>query len=91
MKQDLNFPKIVDFSIYKTNNSKMVNIFIKINGNSYKINQYLTIFSLLLYLGFKIDFIIIDHNGTLLRRKDWSKTVLNNNDHIEILTIAGGG
>jgi sulfur carrier protein len=62
-----------------------------INGKKYQSSSHLTIFSLLLYLGFKLNLIVIDYNGTVLPREWWSKTILNDKDNIEILTIAGGG
>jgi sulfur carrier protein len=48
-------------------------------------------FSLLKYLGFKLDLIVIDYNGTILPREFWATTKLQNQDKIEILTVAGGG
>ena len=65
--------------------------YISINGKNYSINSSLTIFSLLLYLGFKLNLVVIDYNGTILPREFWSSTFLEKNDRIEILTIAGGG
>ena len=50
-----------------------------------------TISSLLLYLGFKTDLIVVDYNGTILQKEFWHNTQLKTNDNIEILTIAGGG
>lgn len=65
--------------------------YISINGKNYSIKSSLTIFSLLLYLGFKLNLVVIDYNGTILPREFWSLTLLEKNDQIEILTIAGGG
>ena len=62
-----------------------------INGNLYKADISLTIFSLLNYLGFKLDLVVIDYNGTILTKDRWSLTTLKNKDNLEILTIAGGG
>jgi|TARA_B110000046_G_scaffold40692_1_gene45134 sulfur carrier protein len=62
-----------------------------INGELYKSKTSLTTFSLLKYLGFKLDLIVIDYNGTILPREFWATTKLQNQDKIEILTVAGGG
>jgi sulfur carrier protein len=64
---------------------------ILINGKTYQTSNSLTLFSLLFYLGFKLNLIVIDYNGTILPKEYWSQTLLSNNDSIEILTIAGGG
>ena len=43
------------------------------------------------YLGFNKNVIVIDYNGTVLEKNLWEETYLNNNDCLEILSIAGGG
>ena len=62
-----------------------------LNGETYKYEISFTISSLLLYLGFKTDLIVVDYNGTILQKEFWHNTQLKTNDNIEILTIAGGG
>ena len=69
----------------------MSDLNLTINGKSYKTKSTLTVFSLLLYLGFKLNLVVIDYNGTILPKEFWSKTFLREKDQIEILTIAGGG
>lgn len=64
---------------------------ININGERYESDTTLDIFSLLKYLGFKLNLVVIDYNGTILPKEFWSKTLLKNGDNVEILTIAGGG
>jgi len=68
----------------------MKNTFI-INGQVYKFRSQLTICSLLQYLGFNTNLIVIDYNGTILQKNFWEQTKLTSNDKIEILTVAGGG
>lgn len=62
-----------------------------INGALYQCTNSFTIFSLLSYLGFNTNLIVIDYNGVILPKESWNRTGLNTNDRIEILTLAGGG
>ena len=64
---------------------------LKINGEAYTYSSSFTVFSLLQYLGFKIDLLVIDYNGTVLPKECWHSTWLKNNDTLEFLTVAGGG
>ena len=66
---------------------------IQINGQSYLYNNNTTINvgDLLTYIGFNKNVIVIDYNGFILERKNWSETVIQNKDSLEILSIAGGG
>ena len=62
-----------------------------INGKRYKYKYSFTVLSLLTYLGFKTDLIVVDYNGTILQKEFWPQTRINSNDMLEILTVAGGG
>ena len=62
-----------------------------INGQTYKYNASFTVLSLLTYLGFKVNLIVVDYNGVVLQKEFWPITNLKNNDKLEILTVAGGG
>ena len=62
-----------------------------INGQIYKYNAPFTVLSLLTYLGFKVNLIVVDYNGVILQKEFWNLTNLKNNDKLEILTVAGGG
>lgn len=62
-----------------------------INGGVYKFTAAFTVSSLLDYLNFNKNIIVIDYNGAILQKEIWSDTKLRNADRIEILTIAGGG
>ena len=64
---------------------------ITINGEMYRYTGAFTIFSLLRYLGFNIDLIVVDYNGAILQKEFWDCTYLGEMDTLEILTIAGGG
>ena len=64
---------------------------LNINGSKYLSNSSLTISELMSYLGFNKNVIVIDYNGIILENTLWEKTLLNNEDSLEILSIAGGG
>ena len=62
-----------------------------INSSNYIFESTITLMELLNYLGFNENVIVIDYNGLILEKKLWKKTHLQNNDCLEILSIAGGG
>ena len=70
---------------------QLLNKSLVINGEIYNFQVQFTVTSLLVYLGFNLDLIVIDYNGTVLQKEFWKQTYLNANDTIEILTVAGGG
>jgi len=68
-------------------NNKVVNI----NGSRYLFTSSFTILELLVYLGFNMNVIVIDYNGSILQKSLWEQMYLKNEDNLEILSIAGGG
>jgi sulfur carrier protein len=64
---------------------------LSINGSKYLYNSPFTISELMTYLGFNKSVIVIDYNGIILEKSLWKKTLLKNEDFLEILSIAGGG
>ena len=70
-----------------TVNNKVVNI----NGSRYLFTSSFTILELLVYLGFNMNVIVIDYNGSILQKSLWEQMYLKNEDNLEILSIAGGG
>lgn len=62
-----------------------------INSLKYEFCTPMSVYGLLNYLGFNTEIILIDYNGIILAKKGWEKTLLKNNDMLEIITIAGGG
>lgn len=47
--------------------------------------------ALIAELGLQAKSVLIEHNGTALRRDEWPAIVLREHDRIEILRIAAGG
>lgn len=50
-----------------------------------------TIEQLLIHLGLEIRHLIIEHNGTVILPEKYSKTLLADQDRIEIIHFVGGG
>ena len=64
---------------------------LKLNGIIYEYISPLSLTELLDYLGFNHDVILIDYNGTIIQKQNWNAIKVQNQDNIEILTLAGGG
>lgn len=65
------------------------NIFI--NGHKLFINKNTTINEILKYFDYKNTLFVIEYNGLICDRKDWTEIKINSNDRIEIISIVGGG
>lgn len=64
---------------------------IHINGEVREIVTATTVAELLTELGLPGSTLLIEHNGTALRRDEWVSQPLVENDRIEMLRIAAGG
>ena len=62
-----------------------------LNGKKTEIEKPFTIMELLESKGIDHEKVIIEYNYDILIRDDWSKTVLKENDVIEVLRFVGGG
>lgn len=62
-----------------------------VNGSPYEYIKPFSAQDLLLYLGFNTDVILVDYNGSILQKEEWPTIFLQNQDRIEIITLAGGG
>ena len=69
----------------------ILNTTITVNEEKFLFKVSFTLCSLLKYLGFKTDLIVVDYNGNIIQKEYWHLIELKANDRIEILTIAGGG
>jgi sulfur carrier protein len=65
------------------------NIFI--NGHKFFINKNTTINEILEYFDYKNTLFVLEYNGLICDRKDWTEIKINSNDTIEIISIVGGG
>lgn len=66
------------------------NIFF-LNGNKYATNTSITISDLLKYFNYNSNLFIIEYNNYICHEKNWSTTIINPSDKIEVITIVGGG
>lgn len=62
-----------------------------INGKPFKCIQTMSLQDLLIYLGFNIDFIIVEYNKKVISSIFFNQIFLDNHDCLEVISIAGGG
>lgn len=62
-----------------------------INGESREIVEAKTVAGLVDELGLPGPALLIEHNGTALRRDEWAYRALAEGDRLEMLRIAAGG
>ena len=67
----------------------MINI--KINGQDNDIEEGSYIADYLNQIHVDIKFIAVAHNGEIIEKDDYAKTVLNEGDKLEIVRPVGGG
>ena len=61
------------------------------NGQEYYTSYNLTITDIIKYFSYNISLLVLEYNGLIWNKKNWSKTLIQNKDKIEIVTIVGGG
>ena len=66
-------------------------IHVRLNGDTRPIKRSATIHEMVEELGLPVPLILVEHNGTALRRAEWTSTPVSDGDRIEILRIAAGG
>ena len=64
---------------------------VRVNGSAREISSGLTLEQLLAQLQIRNPAIAVEINRQLVIREDFAETVLQANDEIEIVTLAGGG
>jgi sulfur carrier protein len=62
-----------------------------LNGQKFAIKNNLTILDIIQYFNFNTSLLVLEYNNLICNKKNWNKTVIKNNDKIEIVTIVGGG
>jgi len=62
-----------------------------LNGREEVLPEGVTVSGLVSLKGINPDTVIVEHNGSLLKKDDWSGIALKENDRIEILRFVGGG
>ncbi len=69
----------------------MASINIKLNGETKDTPDTFSLDHLLEHFSLPKQRIAIELNGNVIRRADWSQTIVNNNDRIEVVHFVGGG
>ena len=69
--------------------SRLVNL--TINGEPRQIEGAGDVAELIVALGLPVPAMLVEHNGTALRREEWKGTVLAEGDRLEIIRIVAGG
>jgi len=64
---------------------------IQLNGKPYSLSEGVNIDSLLEELSIPKGKVAIELNKKVLHKENYTKTVLKNNDQVEIVTFIGGG
>lgn len=63
----------------------------RINGEEVKLPGGTTIEKYVTLKGYNMSFIAVECNGQIVKKKDYSKVVINPDDKIEIVSFVGGG
>lgn len=64
---------------------------LQINGETRCIENAATVAELITRLDLPSKLLLIEHNGTALKRDEWPTRGLNENDRLEIIRIVAGG
>jgi sulfur carrier protein len=69
----------------------MENLTLVINGENRTISPVANVRELLRSLGISEDRVAVELNRKIVRRNDWEKTSVSNQDRVEIVQFVGGG
>ena len=67
---------------------------IRVNGKEKKIeleNEKALLSSILEFLGYKQNTIVVEVNDLIINSKKWEKEIIKEGDRLEIVSIVGGG
>lgn len=64
---------------------------LQVNGQPMDLTGLHTVQDLLDKQGWKAAQVAVEHNGTILRREDFSTTALSDGDKLEVVRFVGGG
>jgi sulfur carrier protein len=71
--------------------SFMENMTLVINGENRTVSPVTNVRELLGVLGISEDRVAVELNRKIIRRGDWDKTAVSNQDRLEIVQFVGGG
>lgn len=64
---------------------------IQVNGEFREVDEELSVLDLIASLSLRSERLAIELNGSVVRRVDWARTMLQENDKVEIVHFVGGG
>nr|QCI05754.1 Thiamin biosynthesis protein S [Cryptopleura ramosa] len=62
-----------------------------INGDPFNCNSSMSLQDILLYLNFNINSVVVEYNKEIINCSRFKSISLQMNDHLEVITIVGGG
>ena len=62
-----------------------------INGEAREVPEGITLEGLIEHLALAPERLAIERNRAVVRRAEWQKTILAEDDHVEIIHFVGGG
>lgn len=66
-------------------------MFIQVNGEPREVKENISLPELVASLGLKPEQVAIEINQSVVRRRDWESTRLQESDKVEIVHFVGGG
>ena len=64
---------------------------LQVNGDPMELGEGVTVTGLLSQLKLKPELVVVELNLNILRREELAKTVLKENDQVEVVHFVGGG
>jgi sulfur carrier protein len=64
---------------------------IVLNGKVEKLEKKMELSAFLLAKGLNPDTVIVEYNHNIVKKQEWKKIVLQDNDSLEVLNFVGGG
>jgi|LSQX01.2.fsa_nt_gb sulfur carrier protein len=64
---------------------------IKLNGKPLELDNPVSLIELFEMKGLEPDKIVVEYNFEVLKKEDFGKVVLKENDNLEVLSFVGGG
>jgi sulfur carrier protein len=62
-----------------------------LNGQKFCTKNDLNILDIIQYFNYNTSLLVLEYNNLIFNKQNWKKTVIQNNDKIEVVTIVGGG
>ncbi|MEE9219392.1 MAG: sulfur carrier protein ThiS [Acidobacteriota bacterium] len=64
---------------------------LKLNGEAREVPEHTTLMALLSSLGLRAEQVAVEHNRTIVHRRQFASIRLRDGDELEIVRIVGGG